>query len=177
MAGDPSKASLWADADVYTADVDAEDPTDADTPFGAEWNLVGLLDGEAGFVYSREEETNDIFGWGGVLIRTSRRNFRQTVTFTALEDNETTRDLIWPDSPAGKLVVPRPKRIKIAFETREGDKIRRLISAYEAEVTVNGDFTDSEADITRYELLATIFPDTSVSPAVLFNEQVSDPPA
>lgn len=174
MAGDPSAASIWADADVYVGPTDATNPDDADTEFGPEWDLVGLLSGDAGFVESREEDSEDHFAWGGILVRTTRRNFKLTKTFTALENNDVTRELIWPGSPAGKLVVPRPKRIKIGFETREGNRIRRLISAFEAEVHVEGDITDSEADLTEYEMVATIFPDTSESPAVLFIEQQTD---
>jgi hypothetical protein len=174
VAGDPSNASIWVDADVYTGATDAVDPATVDDAFGIDWDLVGLLDGEAGFVKGREEEVEDHYAWGGILVRTSRRNFKQTVTFTALEDNAVTRDLVWPDSEPGELVVPRPKRIKIAFETREGDKVHRLISAYQAEVTVNGDITDSESDLTRYELLATIFPLVETGePSVLFVEQAS----
>lgn len=159
MAGDPSKASLWADADVYVAADPAEtNPTNSGVAFGADWGLVGLLDGEAGFVHSRSEDTSDLFAWGGILVRTSRRNFRQTVAFTALEDNETTRSLIWPGSTATKLFVPRPVPVKLALEKREGDHVHRLITARHAIVTLNADVTEGEADLTKYELLATIFP-------------------
>lgn len=168
MAGDPSKATIWPDADVYIGDTDAEDPATIDDPFPAAWSLVGLLDGDAGFPQSREEESADHYAWGGILVRTSRRNFKLTVGFTALEDNATTQALIWPGSTATELFVPRPIRTKIAFEMREGDTTKRLISAYEAEVAVNGDIVDNEADITRYELLATIFPSAS---GQLFNVQ------
>lgn len=171
MSGDPSNATIWPDADVYVGATDAADPADIDTAFGVDWDLVGLLDGDQGFVQSREEQKTDHYAWGGILVRTSRRNFKLTVAFTLLEDNEVTRDLIWPGSSAGELVVPRPARIKVAFETVEGTTKRRLISAYEAEVEINGDITDNEADLTQYQMLATIFPDTSSSPAVLFTEQ------
>lgn len=168
MAGDPNNATLWPDADVYVGSTTATNPVDVSSPFGSDWDLVGLLDGDAGFVQSRDEEENDIFAWGGLLVRTSRRNFKQTVTFTAIEDNETTKALIWPGSSSGDLKVPRPARLKVAFEMREGDTVKRLISAFEAEVKINGDINDNEADITRYELIATIFP---TSGGVLFKEQ------
>lgn len=173
MAGDPANAALWANADVYVGATDAADPIDAATEFGVDWDLVGLLNGDAGFSLSREEETNDLYAWGGVLVRTSRRNFKQTVGFTVLEDNATTRGLIWPGSTATELVVPRPERIKIAFEVREGTTVHRLICAYQAEVDVAGDINMNESDLTEYELVATIFPDTSQDPAVLFNVQDS----
>jgi hypothetical protein len=174
MAGDPANAMIWPDADVYVGPTTATDPANVDAEFGVDWDLVGLLNGDSGFNQSRSEDVNDHYAWGGILVRTSRRNFKLTMAFTALEDNDVTRDLVWPDSPAGTLVVPRPKRIKIAFETREGGKVKRLISAYEAEVSLNGDLNDNENSLTNMELLATIFPDTSTSPATLFNTQETD---
>lgn len=171
MSGDPSNANIWPDADVYVAPLGTASPADIDTDFSASWDLVGLLDGEQGFTQSRDEDVNDLFAWGGILVRTSRKNYIQTVTFTALEDNDVTRDLVWPGSDATQIVVPRPDRILIAFETREDDKVKRLISAYQAEVSVNADIVDKEDDLTKYELLARIFPDTTVSPAVLFDIQ------
>lgn len=171
MSGDASNATIWPDADVYIAATTVDDPADVDTDFGVGWELVGLLDGEQGFAYARDEDVNDLYAWGGILVRTSRRNFKETVVFTALEDNDVVRDVVWPGSSDTQLVVPRPARVKIAFETREDTKVKRLISAYEAEVTVNADIVDKEDDLTKYELLATIFPDTSASPAVLFNQQ------
>ncbi len=171
MAGDPSKATVWPEADVYIAPTTATAPASIDVEFSVDWDLVGLLDGDTGFTQSREEETSDIYAWGGILVRTTRRNFKQTISFVALEDNDTTRELIWPDSPPGQLVVPRPKRVKIGFEMREGDYSKRLISAYEAEVAITGDIVDNEAALTRYELTATIFP---TSEGVLFIEQKGD---
>jgi hypothetical protein len=174
VSGDPSNARNWPDADVYVAPTGSTIPADADTAFSAAWELVGLLDGDAGFTQARSEDKNDLYAWGGILVRTTRRNFKQTVTFTALEDNDVTRDLIWPGSTATSLVVPRPARVMIAFEMTEDAVVKRLISAYEAEIDVNGDITDNEPDLTRYELIATIFPDTSTTPATLFHEQAND---
>jgi hypothetical protein len=158
VSGDPNKASLWADADVYVGPLTAANPATVSADFPAEWGLVGLLDGEAGFVHARSEDENDFFAWGGVLVRTSRRNFKQTSAFTALEDNPTTRSLIWPGSTATALFVPRPVPIKLALEKREGARVHRLITTRHAVVKLNGDVTESEADLTKYELLATIFP-------------------
>ena len=171
MSGNPDNASLWAEADVYIAPLGTQPPADVDTAFAAAWLLVGLLDGDDGFVESREEDKEDKFGWGGILIRTPRKNFKLTKKFSALEDNPTTRQLVWPGSPAGKIVIPRPQPILIAFETRENGKIRRLITSRHAEVDVDGDITDNETDLTKYELLATIFPTAA---GELFDEQKSE---
>lgn len=168
MGGDPANASLWADADVYVADLGAAIPADEDTAFSGDWDLIGLLDGDEGFSYERSESKTDHFAWGGVLVRTSRKDFKMTAKFTALEWNDTVRGLVYPNSPAGTIIVPRPNRILIAFETREDDVVRRLISAYQAEVDVDGTITDQEDDLTRYPLIATIFPNGD---GELFTEQ------
>jgi hypothetical protein len=172
MAGNPDQANIWADANVYVAfDLDATDPADADTPFGGDWDLVGLLDGEEGFTEARDEDTEDHYAWGGVLIRTSRRNFKLTRSFTALETNEVTDRLRWPGSSATQILVPsgnRIERVKVAFEMEDGDEIRRLISAYQAEITVDGDVNENEQDIASVPFMVTVFPDDD---GVLFNRQ------
>lgn len=171
MAGNPANASLWAEADVYVAPLGTAIPSDVTTPFAAAWGLVGLLDGDDGIVTTREEEKNDHYAWGGILVRTSRKNFKLTKKFSALEDNETTRGIIWPGSPAGQIIVPKVTPVLVAFETREGDKVHRLITARHAEIDVDGDITENESDLTKYELLATIFPTAA---GVLFTEQKSE---
>lgn len=169
MAGDPSNAKLWAEADVFIAfDTDEANPADADTAFGSGWDLVGLLDGDEGFTESRDEDVTDHFAWGGILMKTGRKNFKLTRTFIAFEHNEVTRQLRWPGSDPGELKVPRPVRVKIAFETREGSEVHRVISRYQAEVTVNDDITENESDPAALPFLVTIFPDDD---GVLFDEQ------
>lgn len=160
MAGDPTKAAIWPDADVYVGALDATNPASASNPFNSDWDLVGLLDGETGFGNTREEEVTDLFAWGGTIVRTARRRFKMSRTFTLLEDNYVTRELIWPGSTETQLFVPRPQRIKIAFEVREGQHVQRLISTdIGAEVSVDGDYADTENDLTRYPMRAIIYPD------------------
>ena len=175
MAGDSDNATIWNNADVYwSSNVAATIPADVDTAFSAAWDLVGLLDGDTGFGYEREEDVEKLKAWGGVLVRVSRRNFSLSVTFTALEDNDTTHDLIWPGSSGGQLVVPKPIRGRIGFETREGDRKLRRISYYQAEVAIDDTITDQEGDLTRYVFRAEIFPDASEDPPILFVEQKTD---
>lgn len=168
MAGDPTNASLWTDADVYVGPLTAVNPLTIDDPFPAEWGLVGLLDGDEGFTESRDEDVDDKYAWGGILVRTSRAHFKLTKTFVALEDNATTRSLIWPGSTDTQIIVPKPAQVKVAFETREDDKIKRLITAQYAEITVDGDITENETDLTTATLVATIFPTAA---KVLFDRQ------
>lgn len=171
MAGDPLKANLWTDADVYVStNLSAALPANANTPFGPDWSLVGLLDGDEGFPEGRDEDTDDKYAWGGILVKTSRSHFKLTKSFTALEDNETTYSLLWPGSTPTQIVVPRPARVKVAFETREGDKTRRLITALYAEVTLDGDHGENETDLESMTFAATIFP---TSAGVLFDRQIT----
>ena len=170
MAGNPDNAALWAEADVYVAPLGSPLPADADAPFSSAWKLVGLLDGDDGFSESRDEDKNDYFAWGGILVRTARRHFKLTKSFSVLEDNATTRGLIWPGSTDTEIVVPRPGKVMLAFETREGDKVKRVITRRHAEVDVAGDITENESDLTKVSLDASIFPDGD---GVLFDRQES----
>lgn len=160
MSGDTDNASLWTDADVYVAALGVATPATIDDAFPAHWQLVGLLDGDDGFSEGRSWDKSDKFAWGDILVRTARRNFKLTKKFTALERNAATEELMWPGSTVGTLVVPRPDRIQIGFETREGEIKRRLICAYQAEVDLDGDIDDKEGDLTKYKFIATIYPDS-----------------
>lgn len=175
MAGNPGAARLWGDADVYVSfDLEAAVPATIEAPFSAEWDLVGLLDGDTGFTESREEETADQFAWGGILMRTSRRNFKLTRSFMAYESNETTFRLRYPGSTATSIVAPsgnRIERVKIAFETRDQDITERFISAYQAEVVPDGDVVQGESEISAITFIATIYPDAD---GELFVRQTSE---
>jgi uncharacterized protein YjdB len=169
VAGDPLKANLWTDADVYTStNLSATLPANASTAFGVDWDLVGLLDGDEGFPESRDEDTDDKFAWGGILVKTSRNHFKLTKSFTALEDNDTTFSLLWPGSSATQIIVPRPAKLLVAFEVREGTKVRRLITANYAEVSLDGDHGENETDLESMAFTATIYP---TGGGVLFTRQ------
>jgi hypothetical protein len=171
VAGDPLNANLWTDADVYiSTNLSATLPADASTAFGVDWQLVGLLDGDEGFPEGRDEDTDDKFAWGGILVKTSRNHFKLTKSFTALEDNDTTFSLLWPGSTATAIKVPRPAKVLVAFEVREGDKVRRLITANYAEVSLDGDHGENEADLESMTFAATIYP---TGDGTLFTRQVT----
>lgn len=158
MSGTPANASVWADADVYIAAIGSTIPADASTPFNGSWSLVGLLDGGDGIEESRDQDQKDHYAWGGILVATTRKNFKLTKKFSVLEDNITTRSLIWPGSTSTSLIVPKPGNILIAFETRTGGKVKRLITENYAQVDVDGSIKDGEEDLTKVSLTATIFP-------------------
>ncbi|MBT2467857.1 Ig domain-containing protein [Streptomyces sp. ISL-66] len=159
MGGSPLKANLWTEADVYiSTNLAATLPANASASFGVDWDLVGLLDGDDGFPESRDEDTDDKYAWGGILVRTSRTHFKLTKSFTALEDNDTTFSLLWPGSTATKIKVPRPAKVRVAFEVREGAKVRRLMTSNYAEVSLDGDHGENETDLESSTFVATIFP-------------------
>jgi uncharacterized protein YjdB len=173
MAGDTTKARLWANADVWLADsLSTVNPTDANTAFGAGWNLAGLLDGDDGMPESRDEDVNDFFAWGGILVRSSRNHFKLTKSFTALEDNPTIRSLLWPGSTTSQIVVPVPVPRKIGFETRDpaaGVILRRITRNY-AIIALDGDRDENETDLTKAQFAAVIYPDAN---GVLFDRYES----
>lgn len=169
MSGDPTNAHTWADANVFvTFDLDAAVPATIDNDFDASWDLAGLLNGDEGFTETRDEDVNDIYAWGGILVATTRRNFKMTKRFVALEYNDTVRALVYPGSDPGEIVVPRPVDCLLGFEVFTGDTKRRLITQYRAQVAVDGDLADNETDVSQYALIATIYPDAN---GVLFVEQ------
>lgn len=171
MSGEPDNTSLWADADVYVGTVGTSIlPATAGDPFDATWDLAGLLDGGDGFTEARDQETGDYFAWGGILVKTSRRNFKLTKKFSVLEDNPTTRELIWPGSSDTEILVPKPQPILLAFELREGAKVKRLITRKHAIVDVDGDLQENETDLAKAPLAAVIYPDGA---GVLFDRQSS----
>ena len=181
MSGDAKQTSLWQGADVYIAPEAATDgPTDLVTAWSAGWELVGLLDGDEGFVEGREDETSEKYAWGGILYKRTSSKHKRTFKFVALEDNDTTFKLVNPGSTrsaaagirTGKIKVPTAgARFSIGFELREGTKIKRRIAKH-AEVQEVGEIKESEADPTVYEITVVIFPE---SDGTLYDTVETDP--
>jgi hypothetical protein len=172
--GDPTKTNLWTNADVWVAPLGTANPATVTAPWPAGWGQTGLLNGDDGMPESRDEDVSDMYAWGGILVRTSRKNFKLTKKFSALEDNSTTRALIWPGSTDTQIVVPRPVPVKVGFEVRDPatGKTERLITRNYALITVDGDRDVNETDLTKVVLAAVIYPDASAVP-VLFDRQAA----
>ncbi|MFJ4799203.1 Ig-like domain-containing protein [Kitasatospora purpeofusca] len=173
MSGDPTNARLWTDADFWVADsLATPNPIDANSPFGAGWTMGGLLDGDDGMPESRDEDTADHYAWGGILVRSSRKNFKLSKKVSVLEDNPVTRSLAWPGSTSTQIVVPKPVPRKVAFETRDAATgvISRLITRRHAIVTLDGDQDENETDLRKSTFVAVIYPDSA---GILFDKQVS----
>lgn len=158
MANDIDNANAWADADVLIAPIGSAIPATVDDPFDGDWSYIGLLDGDKGFTHNRAEDASDKFAWGGILMKRTRKNFKETVAWDAYEYNEAVRSIIYPGSTAGVRKVPRPQPILVALEKRDGDTVRRLISSKHVIVDAVGETKDNEGDVSAYPCMASVFP-------------------
>ena len=169
MSGDPTKASLWTDADVRVDfGMNAAAPLDTFSPYASGWALAGLLDGGEGFTESRDEDTSEHYAWGGILIKKTRSKHKRTIKFVALEDNETVFRLVNPGSERGtedvdgvridKVVVPKYEDFSISFETREGGKVKRR-TVKRATIEEIGEIKDGEEEPTVYEITVVLYPE------------------
>lgn len=180
MARSPENVNIWQDARVWLslATVRPELPTDADTaveegPFVSAWGEFGILDGEAGFGEERSFDETEHYGWGMGLIKIGTRNYKLNRTFSALEDNEATRAVLWPGSTASKLMMPKPIYAWLGFEsTSDLGNVERLFTVSRARLTVPNN-NRNEADITRLEVTANIFGKSVGDSVELFDRQAS----
>lgn len=171
MSGDVTKAAVWAGADVYIADsLSAASPVGGAAFSGTDWDLVGLLNGEEGFEEERETDSTDHYAWGSILVATSRKNFKITRKFVALEDNETVMGLVYDASGitwtganySGTLKKPDLQRkFRIGFQVQTGNVIKRLISKNYAQVDEVGSSKEGENDLASREITVCIYPDSN----------------
>lgn len=167
MAGDTTNASLWTGADVYIHDVPGTaGPDDATSAWPTGWTAVGLLDGEEGFTIGRDEDVNDHYAWGGILVKQSRSKHKRTAKFVCLEDNATTFGLVNPGSTrttaAGEITsdikVPGSREFGLGFEIRDGNSVKRRVAS-RAAVEEVGEIKESESELSMFEITAVILPD------------------
>lgn len=171
MAGNPANADVWSRADVYVAPLGSTIPIGG-APFGEEWDAVGLLNGDDGFSESISVDSEDHFAWGGILVATTRSNFKLTRSFVAYEDNPTVYDLVYPGHEVvftgatfeGDVNVPDLNhKFMVAFQLSTGrgaDKmIKRVVTRNYAEVGERGDAQESETSLASRELTIDIYPE------------------
>lgn len=179
MAGNTKETALWQGADIYIAPEGTAGPTDTETAWASEWNLVGLLDGEEGITEERDQDTNEYYAWGGILYRRTSSKHKRTFKFVALEDNDVVFQLVNPGSERSSngglrtstVKVPTASRFAVGMETRDGDKIKRRIIGH-AEVSEIGEIKESEEDPTVYEITVVVFPETD---GTLYTTVETDP--
>jgi hypothetical protein len=176
MAKNALNGGMWPTADVFVGSETATIPEDGADFDALTWDDVGILSGEEGFGGERSVDTSEAFGWGGILVDTSTRNFKTTREFTVMEENEQTMGLIWPgstltwstangvDGYSGDLVQPDfSKRFRLGFVQEKSGLIRVAVTRGFAklatvEITEGGEDTAFQAKVT-----ADIFPDATGS--------------
>lgn len=167
MAGDVANTQLWQGADVYVGPVATAAPTDCTTAWAAGWEAAGLLDGEEGFTMTREEDTEEHFAWGQILVRKTHSKHKRTLAFTALEDNDVTFALVNPGSTrttvtgltTAKVVIPRYEDFAVGFELREGNVVKRR-TVKRATIEEVDEFKESETELAVYTVTIVILPET-----------------
>lgn len=175
MSRDPGNVNIWQDARIWTATGSGARPalpTDASTPVDEDdWFELGILDGDAGIGEERSSDETEHFGWGIGLIKIGNKNFKLSRTFSALEDNDTTRGILWPGSTATALYMPKPVYRYLGFETVSDLGVtERLWTVKPARLSVPGN-NRNESDITKLEITANIFGDGT---GKLFDRQYVD---
>ncbi len=168
MAGNTANAALWQNADVYIAEVGATAPTDVASSWSASWQAVGLLNGEDGFVMARDEESEEHYAWGGILVKKTRSNHKRTIQFTALEDNPVVFALVNPgsDTPVtdsssittATIKVPQIEEFAIGFELRDGSKVKRR-TVKRATLEEVGEVTESESGLASVQITVVLLPE------------------
>ena len=171
MAGNPSNVNIWDEADVYVLFPDAltpgesvEDhlPATIDEDMPAEWDLVGLLDGDGGFGESRDWDSTDHFAWGFGKIKVSRRNFAMQRTFTALEENATTDRLYSPGDTLTHVRVQKPAEAYFTFELRnQADGRKKRLTTTMPCPTTAPEKNENESDLASKEFTVDIFPNSN----------------
>lgn len=166
MSGDALNAGQWTDADVLIAPTGSTVPTDVTTAWNAAWKVVGLLDGAEGFTETRDEDTNETYAWGGLLVKKSRSKHKRTFKFVALEDNATVFALINPNSTRGTVgslttsVVKVPTGLSefmVGFQVTDGVTTKRRW-ALRATVESVGEIKEGEEEVTSYEITVIVYP-------------------
>ena len=166
----PDNVNIWVDANVYVSTVAPVIPATVDAVMGITWNLVGILDGNAGFDDNRKWKENMNFGWGIGLIKVSHSQFEMDRTFTAMEDNPVMQSLVNPGSTDTLRKVPLPAYVYLAFESfADTGKVERLFTRRKAQVWAEKQ-KRSEADVTSSAFACKIFADSA---QVLFDRQAT----
>lgn len=168
MPGTPANTQLWGNADVYVAPENTAGPINVVQAYAGSWAAVGLLDGDEGFTQAQENETNEFYAWGGLLVKRTRSKHKRTIKFVMLEDNATTFSFLNPGAPAPttaaglttrKVTVPTNTRVALSLELRDGYNVKRR-NIKSASIESVDEIKDSESGVTVYSVTVTIFPES-----------------
>lgn len=184
MAGTATNAALWTGADVYIAPLATTEPINCIAAWSASWKAVGLLDGEEGFTIGRDEDSDEFYAWGGLLVRKTRSKHKRTLKFVAMEDPNLNFDLFTLVNPGSSTpttalgvttaVVKVPLGgydFALGMEVRDGFKVKRRL-VKRATIEEVGEVKESETDLAVYEITVAVYPE---SDGTLYRELSGSP--
>lgn len=177
---DVANVRIWEGADAYVADVGTIAPTGVSGSWPSGWEPLGLLS-EDGATEAREQDVQDHYAWGGILVRTTRSKHKRSMKITCLEDTPAVFGLVNPGSTASSALgittrtvkVPVSDRRAFGLEVRDGNITKRRIIP-QGEVVDVAEVAFADSQMTGYELTINIYPDAD---GVLYTDITDDPQA
>lgn len=157
MAGDASNIRVWETGDVFifdpsvAYDVNTDVPADIDADLNADWLPAGLMLGTPGVAMNRQIERTDVNSWQQGRVKERMKNPKVDITFTLLEDNEVTADLVDP----AKVPAVKYRYVALEFVDDSGYK-KRWISKAKVGLFVTND--NQEQDINGREVTGALEP-------------------
>lgn len=157
MAGDASNIRSWETGDVYIFDPDVtfvgatHIPGDIDDALHAAWLPAGLMLGTPGVSMARQVERTDVNSWQQGRVKEKVKNPKTDITFTLLEDNDVTADLV----DATKVPGVKRRYVACVFVDEDG-YVKRFISKAKVGLFVSND--NHKQDIEGREVTGSLEP-------------------
>lgn len=154
---------FWDDAELFFS-TNPDAVVSPDGTFNEDWASIGYLNEGGDLGQERDTERVEAKGFGGRLLKTKQKFTKDTLTFVAAEDNETTHSLLWPNSPfiedgAGVLRVPRDAEGIIARKLVD-DSGRTVIDVSRAPASIYpNSLGNSDSGHQTREFTAEVRPD------------------
>lgn len=176
MSGDNTNARLLSYIDVYIAPIGTALPATLATAFSASWLQAGHIADDQIEVGRDWGIDDDYYSIEGVLVASAKGQYKETLKFSFLEDNATTRSLIFPGSSDTAILTPTSTPVLLALDMRFQNGAReRLITKKNALIDVEGWTWGQE--LTKFPATAKIFPDATVTGGQLWVRQYTAPTA
>jgi hypothetical protein len=158
MAGDASNIRVWETGDVFifdpaeTYNPATSPPANIDAALSGDWLPAGLMMGTPGVGMARSIERTDVMSWQQGRVKERVKNPKVDITFTLLEDNEVTEDLV------DEAAVPSVKYryVALVFTEDETGIVKRYIS--KAKVGLFVSTNNVEQDINGREITGSLEP-------------------
>jgi hypothetical protein len=158
MAGDASNIRVWETGDVFifdpaeTYNPATSPPANIDAALSGDWLPAGLMMGTPGVGMARSIERTDVMSWQQGRVKERVKNPKVDITFTLLEDNAVTEDLV------DEAAVPSVKYryVALVFTEDETGVVKRYIS--KAKVGLFVSTNNVEQDINGREITGSLEP-------------------